>query len=398
MSGPRYFGFVIGGSLPAALAADWLTSTWDQNAVLERATPAAALIERIAGDWLIELLGLPTGTTVGFTSGDTMANFTGLAAGRHAVLRRVGWDVEEQGLIGAPPIRVLIGQDAHASMHVALRYVGLGRGRSERVPADDEGRMDAAALEALLDGRSDPTIVCAQLGEVNTGAFDPIGRIAEIVRRHPNAWLHIDGAFGLWAAASPRLRSLVAGHEGADSWATDAHKWLNVPYDSGLVFVRDAAAHRASMSIAAAYLPPASDEGRDPFDWVPELSRRARGFPIYAAIRELGADGIAAMVERCCDLAGRMARQLANRSDVRIINEVVLNQILVSFGDDELTRDVIERVQADGTTWLGGTTFHGEAAMRISVSGWNTTQDDIDRSADAILRCFDDALSARQAS
>jgi glutamate/tyrosine decarboxylase-like PLP-dependent enzyme len=232
---------------------------------------------------------------------------------------------------------------------------------------------------------------------VNTGAFDPIAGIVETVRRHPNAWLHIDGAFGLWAAASPRLRRLVAGHDGADSWATDAHKWLNVPYDSGVVFVRDGAAHRAAMAISAAYLPQAPGQGRDPFDWVPELSRRARGFTIYAAIRELGADGVAEMVERGCDLAARMARRLAHRDGVRIVNEVVLNQILVSFGDDALTRDVIERVQADGTAWLGGTTFHGAAAMRISVSGWNTREDDIDRSADAILRCFDDALAVRRA-
>ncbi len=397
MSGPRYFGFVIGGSLPSALAVDWLTSTWDQNAVLHLAAPAAAVIEEVTGDWLLELLGLPHDSTVGFTSGDTMANFTGLAAARHAVLRRIGWDVEERGLVGAPAIRVIVGQDVHASIPLALRYVGLGRGGAERVPTDDEGRMDPTVLAALLNGRSDPTIVCAQLGEVNTGASDPIGRIVEIVRRHPNAWLHVDGAFGLWAAASPRLRHLVAGHDGADSWATDAHKWLNVPYDSGLVFVRDGAAHHAAMAVSAAYLPQAPGQARDPFDWVPEMSRRARGFTLYAAIRELGAEGIAAMIERSCDLASRMARRLADRAGVRIANEVVLNQVLVSFGDDALTRDVIERVQAEGTAWLGGTTFHGEAAMRISVSGWNTREDDIDRSADAILRCFDEALAARRA-
>ena len=389
MSGPRYFGFVIGGSVPAALAADWLTSAWDQNVVLYLATPAASIVEEVVASWLVELFDLPSSTTVGFVSGDTMANFTGVAAGRHAVLRRLGWDVEEQGLVGAPPIRVIVGQDAHASMLSALRFAGLGRGRAERVPTDDEGRMDPAALADLLRDRDDPTIVCAQLGEVNTGGFDQIDRVVAAVRAHPNAWLHIDAAFGMWAAASPRLRSWVQGYEGADSWATDAHKWLNVPYDSGLVFVRDGAAHHAAMGVAAAYLPPAVGEERDPFDWVPELSRRARAFPLYAAIRSLGADGIAEMVERCCDLATRMASRLAAHQDVRILNEVVLNQLLVEVGDAAATRDVISRIQAEGTTWLGGTTYHGVPALRISVSGWNTREDDIDRSADAILRAVD---------
>ena len=301
----------IGGSHPAALAADWLTSVWDQNAVLYLASPAAAVVEEVAAAWLVELLGLPADTSVGFTTSATLANFAGLAAARHAVLRRVGWDVEEDGLVGAPPIRVIVGADAHASLLLALRYVGLGRGRAERIPTDDEGRMDAGALADALRDRSEPTIVCAQLGEVNTGAFDPIGRVVAAVRAHPNAWVHVDGAFGLWAAASPRLRHLVDGFDVADSWATDAHKWLNVPYDSGLVFVRDGAAHRAATSASAAYLPPAPGQQRDPMDWVPEMSRRARGFAIYAVIRELGADGIAALVERSSDLARRMARRLA---------------------------------------------------------------------------------------
>ena len=395
MGGPRYFGFVIGGSLPAALATDWLTSTWDQNAVLYLATPAAAVVEEVAAAWLVELLGLPADTTVGFTTSATMANFTGLAAARHAVLRRVDWDVEEAGLVGAPSIRVIVGADVHASLLLALRFVGLGRGRAERIPTDDEGRMDPVALADALRDRSEPTIVCAQLGEVNTGALDPIGRIASAVRGHPNAWLHVDGAFGLWAAASPRLRHLVAGFEEADSWATDAHKWLNVPYDGGVAFVRDGAAHRAATSASAAYLPPAPGQERDPMDWVPEMSRRGRGFVIYAAIRELGADGIAALVERCSDLASRMARRLANHPGVRIVNEVVLNQALVEVGDADLTRDVIDRIQADGTLWLDGTTFHGTPALRVSVSGWSTREEDIDRSADAILRAVDDARRAR---
>jgi glutamate/tyrosine decarboxylase-like PLP-dependent enzyme len=304
------------------------------------------------------------------------------------------------------------GEDAFNFQEIARSAVGLMQRVDQTVGKLNEAvtRIDQLLLSEdtltnlstavlnfrMLADRSDPTIVCAQLGEVNTGAFDPIGRIVDIVRAHPNAWLHVDGAFGLWAAASPRLRTLLAGHDGADSWATDAHKWLNVPYDCGLIFARDAAAHRAAMGAAAAYLPPAPGQERDPFEWVPELSRRGRGFTVYAAIRELGSDGIAAMVERCCDLASRMARRLANGPGVRIHNEVVLNQVLVSFGgDDGLTRDVIRRVQGDGTAWLGGTTFHGIAAMRISVSEWTTQEKDADQSVDAIVRCLEDARAGR---
>ena len=389
MNSPRYFGFVIGGAVPAALAADWLTSVWDQNAGPYVATPASAVVEEVAAAWLVELLRLPVGTSVGFTTGATMANFTGLAAARNAVLRRLGWDVEADGLVGAPPIRVIIGADAHASLKIALRYAGLGIGRAERVPTDDEGRMDAEALATLLAGRDDPTIVCAQLGEVNTGASDPIRRIAAIVRGHPNAWLHVDGAFGLWAAASPRFAHLVDGHDGADSWATDAHKWLNVPYDSGFAFVRDAAAHRAAMGVTAAYLPPAPGQERDPFDWTPELSRRARGFVVYAAIRQLGADGIAEIVERDCDMAARVARGLASIPGVRLRNEVVLNQVIFDVdGDEALTRDVIARVQADGTAWVGGTAFHDAFAIRVSVSDWDTRDDDADRAVEAIRQAI----------
>jgi glutamate/tyrosine decarboxylase-like PLP-dependent enzyme len=398
ISGPRYFGFVMGGSLPAALAADWLTSAWDQNVGLYLATPAAAVVEEVVADWLVELFGLPAGTTVGFVSGATMANFTAVAAARHAVLRAEGWDVEERGLQGAPQIRVIVGGDAHVSLMNALRYAGLGRGRVDRIPSDDEGRMDADALADALRGRHEPTIVAAQAGDVNTGAFDPIERIVGIVREHPNAWLHVDGAFGLWAAASPRLRHLVRGVEGADSWGTDAHKWLNVPYDAGIVFVRDGAAHRASMGLAASYLPPAPGQERDPFEYVPEMSRRARAFPIYAAIRSLGASGIAEMVERCTDLAARMARRLANHPHIRIINEVVLNQVLVEVGDAATTRAVVDRVQTDGVLWLGGTTFHGTPALRISVSGWSTRETDADRSADAILAAVDAVRSGRTGS
>jgi len=398
ISGPRYFGLVMGGSVPAALAADWLTSTWDQNVGLYLATPAAAVVEEVVADWLVELFGLPAGTTVGFVSGATMANFTAIAAARHAVLRAVGWDVEEQGLQGAPQVRVVVGGDVHVSLMNALRYAGLGRGRVDRIPSDDEGRMDAEALADALRGRDEPTIVAAQAGDVNTGAFDPLDRIVQIVREHPDAWLHVDGAFGLWAAASPRLRHLVRGIKGADSWGTDAHKWLNVPYDAGIVFVRDGAAHRASMGVAAAYLPPAPDQERDPYEYVPEMSRRARAFPIYAAMRSLGISGIAEMVERCTDLASRMARRLADHPDVRIVNEVVLNQVLVAVGDAATTKAVIDRIQADGVLWLGGTTFHGTPALRISVSGWNTREADADRSADAILAAVDAVRADRKAS
>jgi glutamate/tyrosine decarboxylase-like PLP-dependent enzyme len=397
MGSPRYFGFVIGGSVPAALATDWLTSTWEQNVGLYLGTPAAAVVEEVAAGWLVELLRLPAGTSVGFTTGATMANFTALAAARHAVLRAVGWDVEEDGLIGAPPIHVVLGADVHVSVLNALRMVGLGRRRATRVPTDDEGRMRAAELGRILAGLPAwPTIVIAQAGEVNSGAFDPLAAVAGAVATRPGTWLHVDGAFGLWAAAAPALRGRMEGHDRADSWSTDAHKWLNVPYDSGLVFIRDVAAHRAAMGVAAAYLPPAPGAERDPFDYVPEMSRRARGFAIYAALRSLGRDGIVELVERTCRVARRMADALAGAPGVEIVNEVVLNQVLVRFDDDDAaTREVIALVQDEGTAWLGGTTFHGRAAMRISVSNWATTQEDGDRTVAAILRCLEAARADR---
>ncbi|MDP9482016.1 MAG: pyridoxal-dependent decarboxylase [Chloroflexota bacterium] len=397
MGSPRYFGFVIGGSVPAALAADWLTSTWEQNTGLYLATPAAAVVEEIAGAWLLDLFGLPPESSVGFTTGATMAHFTALAAARHAVLRQAGWDVEEDGLIGAPTIHVIVGADVHVSMVNALRMVGLGRRRAIRVASDDEGRMRPAELRrTLADLPAGPTIVCAQAGEVNTGAFDPLDAIADVLEARSGAWLHVDGAFGLWAAAVPGMRTRLAGNERADSWTTDAHKWLNVPYDSGLVFIRDVAAHLAAMGVAAAYLPPAPGAERDPFDYVPELSRRARGFAVYAALRSLGRAGIAEMVGRTCTVARRMADRLAAVPGGEVLNEVVLNQLLVRFDDDdELTRDVARRVQDEGTAWLGGTTFHGRAAIRISVSNWATTEADGDRSVDAIVRSLEAARAAR---
>jgi glutamate/tyrosine decarboxylase-like PLP-dependent enzyme len=387
-AGPRYFGFVIGGALPAALAADWLTSAWDQNAGLYVISPAAAVAEEVAGRWLVELLRLPAGSSVGFTTGATMANFTALAAARHRVLERAGWSVEEDGLVGAPPIAVVVGDESHVTIFASLQMLGLGRGRVHRVAVDGQGRMRPDALEAVLAGIDGPTIVCAQAGNVNTGAFDPLEPIAAIVGSLPNAWLHVDGAFGLWAAAVPSLRPLVAGLDRADSWTTDAHKWLNVPYDSGIVVVRDVAAHRAAMTLGAAYYVETEGAERDNYNWVPESSRRARGFAVLAAVQQLGRSGVADLVERCCAHARGMADRLRGVPGVEVLNDVVLNQVLVRFGDsDEVTREVVAAVQADGTCWLGGTVWQGRAAMRISVSSWRTTEADIDRSAEAILRC-----------
>jgi glutamate/tyrosine decarboxylase-like PLP-dependent enzyme len=398
-AGPRYFGFVTGGALPAALAADWLASAWDQNAWTYIASPAASVAEEVAAGWLVELLGLPAGTSVGFTSGATLANFTALAAARHALLARAGWDVEEQGLFGAPELTLLAGEAAHATIFAALQMLGLGRGRVQRVAADASGRMRPEALrEALVAAAPRPAIVCAQAGEVNTGSFDPLEEIAAACRAH-RAWLHVDGAFGLWAASSPALRPLVRGAEQADSWTVDGHKWLNVPYDSGFVFVRDPAAHRAATSLGAAYFVVSAEGERDSFHFVPESSRRARGFPVYAALRSLGRRGVADLVERCCALARRMADRLRAAEGVLILNDVVLNQVLVRFspraGDDAdaFTREVIRRIQADGTCWLGGTTWRGQAAARISVSNAATTEGDADRSAEAILRCLREAGS-----
>jgi glutamate/tyrosine decarboxylase-like PLP-dependent enzyme len=399
-AGPRYFGFVIGGGLPAALAADWLTSTWDQNAVLYVTSPAAAVAEEVAADWLVDLLGLPAGTSAGFVTGATMANFTAIAAARHAVLARAGWDVDRHGLQGAPLLTVITHEGSHVTVSASLGMLGLGRegDRVRRVASDDQGRMRPDALRDELAGIDGPVIVCAQAGNVNSGAFDPLDQIVAIAHDR-EAWVHVDGAFGIWAAAVPSLRHLMHGHAAADSWSTDAHKWLNVPYDSGLVFVRDAAAHHQAMTLGAAYYVETEGAERDPYNWVPESSRRARGFTVLAALRSLGRQGLIELIERDCALARQMAERLAARPGVRILNEVVLNQVVVRFdapGDDPdgsrgdaRTRAVIGAVQRDGTCWLGGTVWAGRAAMRVSVSGWQTTPDDIDRSADAILGCLD---------
>jgi glutamate/tyrosine decarboxylase-like PLP-dependent enzyme len=377
-AGARYFGFVTGGCLPAALAASILAAAWDQNAVLQVASPLGAALEKVCRGWIVDLFGLPTEAEIGFVTGATMANFTGLAAARHALLSAVGWDVEARGLFGAPPITVVVGDEVHVSLLKALGMLGLGRERVLRVPADGQGRMIPGRIPAI-DG---PTIVCLQAGNVNTGAFDPADEIA--ARLHgTGAWIHVDGAFGLWAAACPSKRHLVRGVERADSLALDAHKWLNVPYDSGLAIVRDKRHLNAAMAASAAYL---IDGGtRDPHLFVPEMSRRARAVEIWAALRSLGKAGLADLVERCCDHARHFADGL-RAAGYQVLNEVVLNQVLVSFGSAETTRRVIARVQEEGTCWCGATVWQGKTAMRISVSSWATTEQDVAASLEAILR------------
>jgi glutamate/tyrosine decarboxylase-like PLP-dependent enzyme len=380
----RYFGFVIGGAVPAAVAADMLASVWDQNAGLYVAGPAAAVVEEVCRGWLAELLALPADVSVAYVTGCQMAHVTALAAARHHVLAGAGWDVAANGLSGGPPIRVVVGAKRHVTVDRALRLLGIGASSLVVVDADDQGRMRVDALRAALAAGSGPTIVCAQAGEVNTGAFDPLDEIADAVEES-GAWLHVDGAFGLWAAASPSLRHLVQGSERADSWATDCHKWLNVPYDSGVAFCAHPDAHRAALGVTAAYLVHAEDKReRDEVDWTPEFSRRARGFAVYAALRSLGRSGVADLVDRCCTHARRFAEELG-AAGATIVNDVVLNQVLVRFGDGEQTRAVIAAVQDEGTCWLGGTEWNGEHAMRISVSNWRTNDDDVERSIRAIL-------------
>jgi glutamate/tyrosine decarboxylase-like PLP-dependent enzyme len=381
------------GEVGEEVAADWLTSTWDQNAWAYAASPAGSVAEEVAAGWLVDLFGLPAGTSVGFTTGATMANFTALAAARSAVLRRVAINVEEEGLAGAPPVFVIVGDAVHATVLVAVQMLGLGRERVRRVSIDDQGRMEIGSLREVLAACHGPTIVCAQAGEVNTGVSDPLAEIGKLTREY-GAWFHIDGAFGLWAAASPKLRHLVAGMEQADSWSTDGHKWLNVPYDSGFVFVRDAEVHRQAMSLGAAYYVTSENGERDNFLWVPDTSRRGRGFTVWAALRSLGRAGVTELAERCCSMAQRMAARLSEEPGVELLNEVVLNQVLVRFcrhdghDTDAFTRRVIQRVREDGTCWLGGTRWRGRAAARISISNWCTLEADVDRSADAILQCL----------
>ncbi len=402
-TGPRYFGFVTGGAVPVTVAAEWLGSAWDQNAGLYVMAPAVAVMEDIVAGWVLELLGLPAAATVGFVTGCHMANFTCLAAARHEVLRRAGWDVERDGVQRAPRITVVVGDEVHISTVGSLRMLGVGTGELVRVPVDGQGRMRADALATTLADLAGPLIVCVQAGNVSTGASDPMDAVVKAAHAR-GAWVHVDGAFGLWAAAVPELAAQVAGVAGADSWATDAHKWLNVPYDSGFAIVAHPEAHRAAMSLRASYLQRGAGEERVGMDWVPESSRRSRVIPIYALIRALGADGLRDLILRTCRLAQRMAERLAAEPGVGILNEIALNQVLVEFSGRDggeaaaTTAEVIARVQADGTCWAGGASWQGHDAMRISVSNWSTTEADIDRSAEAILRCYRAARAAPAAT
>lgn len=392
-TGPRYFGFVTGGAVPVTVAADWLGSAWDQNACLYVLSPAIAVMEDIVAGWILELLDFPRQSGVGFVTGCHLANFTCLAAARHEVLRREGWNVETQGLQRAPRVRVVVGDEAHITAVGALRYLGFGSEELVVVPVDGQGRMRAEALASTLARDGGPTIVCAQAGNVSTGASDPFDAIIDIAHQR-GAWVHVDGAFGLWAAAVPELRDQVRGIEKADSWATDAHKWLNVPYDSGIAIVADAAPHRAAMGLKASYLQRGADEERVGMDWVPDSSRRSRILPLYALFRSLGREGIADIVRRNCALARRMAQTLSQTPGITILNDVVLNQVLVQFKDDETTRRVIAAVQSEGTCWAGGAFWQDKQAMRISVSNWSTSEADIDQSAAAMLTAFSSVTSA----
>jgi len=398
-TGPRYFGFVTGGAVPATVAAEWLAAVWDQCASLFALSPAAVVAEEVASSWLIDVLGLPSSSSTGFVTGCHMANFTALAAARHELLRRAGWDVERNGLAGAPRLRVIVGAEVHVSVVGALRLLGFGSATIIRVEADAQGRMRADTLASALAEGNAPAIVCAQAGNLNTGAFDPFEQIADLVAER-SGWLHVDGAFGLWAGACQTTRHLTAGVGRADSWATDAHKWLNVPYDSGLVFTAHPAAHRAAMSLMAEYLVRSPLEPREPMDWTPESSRRARGFAVYAALKSLGRQGIDDLVARCCRLAKRFADRLRDEPAIEILNDVVLNQVLARVAlagrdADKVTLDVLKLVQDERVCWLGHTRWHDMTAMRISVSNWSTTEDDIDKSADSILRAVRTVATAR---
>ncbi|MFV2038624.1 MAG: aspartate aminotransferase family protein [Acidimicrobiales bacterium] len=380
-AGGRYFGFVTGGSVPAALSADWLAAAWDQNAFLYLSSPAASIVEDVAGRWVKELMRLPAQASVAFVTGCQMAHVTALAAARHEVLRRVGWDLPAQGLHRAPAIRVLTGERRHVTVDRALRLLGVGTEAIGAVATDDQGRIRIEALAAALDSAAGPTIVVAQAGEVNTGSFDPLAEVIEAAHHH-GAWVHIDGAFGIWARLAPQLEHHVEGLELADSWALDAHKWLNVPYDSGIAVVAHPEPHRAAMLGEAAYLTPDAAE-RQAYDWTPDASRRARGFAVYAALRSLGRQGVTDLVERCCAHARRFAQELATIPGAEILNDVELNQVLLRFGDDETTLRVLDRVQRSGAAWMGGTVWRGQQAIRISVSSWATTDEDVDRTVAA---------------
>ena len=388
MGSGRFFGFVIGGAVPGALAADLLVTAWDQNTGLLFVTPAVAAVEHVAGQWVCDLLGLPQQSTVGFVTGGCMANFTCLAAARHHVLAKAGWDVERDGLQAAPTVRVIASAERHATVDIALHYLGLGSGTVQQVETDGQSRIYLESFRRVLESGEGPTIVSLAAGNVNTGAFDPIAEAIDLAHEH-GAWVHIDGAFGLWAAVSQDLRHLVEGVERADSWATDAHKWLNVPYDCGIAIVAQADAHRSAMGAKASYLIQ-SDADPDPFELVPEFSRRARGVPVWAAMASLGRDGVVDLVDRCCSHARRFADRFSAMDDAEVLNDVVLNQVLVRFrDDDEVTQAVIAGVLEEGTAFMTGTTWKGVAAMRVSVSNWRTTAADVDASVDAVRRVLE---------
>jgi glutamate/tyrosine decarboxylase-like PLP-dependent enzyme len=388
-SGPRYFGFMIGGSSPVSVAADWLTSAWDQNAGLYATSPGLAVVEETAARWVLDILGLPPSSGVGFVTGCQMANFTCLAAARGEIFRRMGWDVEKDGINGAPPINVVVGEEVHVTVLRALRFLGLGYARAHKVSSDEQGRMRPSALHESLTNLRGGTIVCAQAGNLNSGSIDPMGEISELCKAH-GAWLHVDGAFGLWANAAPSLRHLLDGVAKADSWATDAHKWLNVPYDSGIAIVRQAEAQRLAMTAKAEYLIQQAGDARDAVDWGPEFSRRARGFAIYAQLRALGKSGVEELIERSCTLARRASDRLAKIPGASVVNDVVLNQVMIRFNPesgvdaDAFTGTIVRLVQQDGICWLSGSFWKGQGVMRFSVCGAETTETDIDRSVDAI--------------
>jgi len=401
-AGSRYFGYVMGGALPVAVATDWLVSAWDQNSALYSQSPAASVVEEIVIRWILDLVGLPAAASGALVTGCQMANFTCLAAARHEVLHRAGWAVEENGLIGAPPVNLIVGAEAHVTILKALRMLGLGDANVLRIPADDQSRMKVDEFEKTLKKVKGPTIICVQAGNVNTGAFDRMPEINALAHAR-EAWVHVDGAFGLWAAASSRQRELTAGLADADSWATDSHKWLNVPFDSGVALIADAHAHHEALTLHASYLMQSGGPERDGLEWAPEASRRARGFVLYATLRSLGRRGVADLVDRCIRLAQRVASKLAAAPGARVLNDVVLNQVLVSFeappgaDPDEYTRSIVRRIQREGTCWIGTTRWEGREAVRISVSGWSTTEADIDRSADAILRMVTEEAQDRKA-
>ncbi len=386
---PRYFGFVVGGATPVSVAADWLTSIWNQNAQVYTTSPAASIIEDVVAQWLLELLGLPQTASVGFVTGTQMANFTALTTARNVMLQKHGWDIDGNGLSGAPPLNIICGECCHATIHSAVRLMGLGTKHVRSIQADGEGRMQVAAFRQTLETCEGPTIVCVQAGNVNTGAFDPLADIIALAKKH-HAWVHVDGAFGLWAAVSPRFKHLVAGVGEADSWATDAHKWLNVPYDSGMVIVRSPEAHRQLKIARCAYAGPEDAAHRDGSQWVPENSRRARGFVLYAALRHLGKQGVQHLVENCCDLARAFAAELADLPHVRVLNQVVLNQVLwrvepPGIADtDAFNASLVARLQQAGVCWMGTTQWHGQIALRISVSNWATTQADVRQSLESL--------------